>query len=606
MKQIKETIRNNKKILVLISAYVIMVVLNFLTPLIADDIEYMYKTSSFSSILHDEYTQYMTWTGRSVVHIIARLFLLMPKTVFNLVNPLIYVLLTLLIYKMTTKDNTTFYSFKYFLINVFLWLFVPAFGQTILWETGAANYLWGGIIVVSFLFLYHRYYEKEQELSFNPIVNSILLLILGILAGWCNENTSGGMILIVLGYLYFYYQKKKPLRQWMFTGLLGAIFGLFMMVTAPGNAVRATYFARSQWSLPRKLYSGVFSITKTLYENSLALFVLMAVLIVLGIFFSKHKEWLRLSYIYLFAGIATIYVLSLSPAGLDWGRSFFGGVLFIIMAMAFEWPDKVLKSTQGAFYGVISGVLITQFLFTFALGVNDIALSYREINQQYHYVREQKKQGNLNPVIANFTIYNQTGHTAYSGGLSHVKTDITKQVNRANAKYFGLESIHSVPKEAWETIYQQGDPKWMSIWNANTYFEALSQTDHLVVMAGAGDKAQMNQQLAEEIRKLFPEFKNGDSESSWNFSGIRLLGKNPEFSQTKNYNSVSQEINGKEISVSSSFTPYADQQFAAIKVGDINVARNKAGINIAVLSKEGKIVDAVNIQLTGDKLTLSR
>jgi len=606
VKQIKETIRNNKKILVLISAYVIMVVLNFLTPLIADDIEYMYKTSSFSSILHDEYTQYMTWTGRSVVHIIARLFLLMPKTVFNLVNPLIYVLLTLLIYKMTTKDNTTFYSFKYFLINVFLWLFVPAFGQTILWETGAANYLWGGIIVVSFLFLYHRYYEKEQELSFNPIVNSILLLILGILAGWCNENTSGGMILIVLGYLYFYYQKKKPLRLWMFTGLLGAIFGLFMMVTAPGNAVRATYFARSQWSLPRKLYSGVFSITKTLYENSFALFVLMAILIVLGIFFSKHKEWLRLSYIYLFAGIATIYVLSLSPAGLDWGRSFFGGVLFIIMAMAFEWPDKVLKSTQGAFYGVISGVLITQFLFTFALGVNDIALSYREINQQYNYVREQKKQGNLNPVIANFTIYNQTGHTAYSGGLSHVKTDITKQVNRANAKYFGLESIHSVPKEAWETIYQQGDPKWMSIWNANTYFEALSQTDYLVVMAGAGDKAQMNQQLAEEIRKLFPEFKNGDSESSWNFSGIRLLGKNPEFSQTKNYNSVSQEINGKEISVSSSFTPYADQQFAAIKVGDINVARNKAGINIAVLSKEGKIVDAVNIQLTGDKLTLSR
>ncbi|EOA7244801.1 hypothetical protein [Enterococcus hirae] len=41
-------------------------------------------------------------------------------------------------------------------------------------------------------------------------------------------------------------------------------------------------------------------------------------------------------------------------------------------------------------------------------------------------------------------------------------------------------------------------------------------------------------------------------------------------------------------------------------MGDINVARNKAGINIAVLSKEGKIVDAVNIQLTGDKLTLSR
>ncbi len=47
MKQIKETIRSNKKFVVLISAYVIMVVLNFLTPLIADDIEYMYKTIVF-------------------------------------------------------------------------------------------------------------------------------------------------------------------------------------------------------------------------------------------------------------------------------------------------------------------------------------------------------------------------------------------------------------------------------------------------------------------------------------------------------------------------------------------------------------------------------
>ena len=49
--------------------------------------------------------QYMNWTGRSVVHIIARLFLLMPKIVFNFMNPLIYVLLTILIYKISTKDN---------------------------------------------------------------------------------------------------------------------------------------------------------------------------------------------------------------------------------------------------------------------------------------------------------------------------------------------------------------------------------------------------------------------------------------------------------------------------------------------------------------------
>ena len=58
-----------------------------------------------------------------------------------------------------------------------------------------------------------------------------------------------------------------------------------MMVAAPGNAIRATYFDRSAWSLPHKLYSGFSTITRTLYENSLQLFVLAAILIALGIIF---------------------------------------------------------------------------------------------------------------------------------------------------------------------------------------------------------------------------------------------------------------------------------------------------------------------------------
>ena len=167
MNWLKENIDKNKRIAMLLCTYLIMVVLNFLTPLIADDIEYMYKTTDFSTILQDEYHQYMTWTGRSVVHIIARVFLLMPKMVFNLVNPLIYVLLTILIYKITTKDKTEFHAFKYLMINVVIWLFIPTFGQTILWETGAANYLWEGIIITSVLFIYHRYCYADRLLPLN-------------------------------------------------------------------------------------------------------------------------------------------------------------------------------------------------------------------------------------------------------------------------------------------------------------------------------------------------------------------------------------------------------------------------------------------------------
>ena len=59
-----------------------MLTLNNLTPLLADDYEYLYKTKSWMTILIDEYNQYMTWTGRSVVHVIKNIFIV-TKRDFN-------------------------------------------------------------------------------------------------------------------------------------------------------------------------------------------------------------------------------------------------------------------------------------------------------------------------------------------------------------------------------------------------------------------------------------------------------------------------------------------------------------------------------------------
>ena len=79
---------NKKKIFIcsIIITFLVMLTLNNLTPLLADDYEYLYKTKSWMTILIDEYNQYMTWTGRSVVHIIARIFLLLPKGILNVFN----------------------------------------------------------------------------------------------------------------------------------------------------------------------------------------------------------------------------------------------------------------------------------------------------------------------------------------------------------------------------------------------------------------------------------------------------------------------------------------------------------------------------------------
>ena len=72
--------------------YVVLLVLNFLTPLIADDFAYIYKTEGFHTIFHDEYLQYITQNGRSVAHILVRFFLLLPKFIFNFLNPLVFLI----------------------------------------------------------------------------------------------------------------------------------------------------------------------------------------------------------------------------------------------------------------------------------------------------------------------------------------------------------------------------------------------------------------------------------------------------------------------------------------------------------------------------------
>ena len=86
--------------------------------------------------------------------------------------------------------------------------------------------------------------EKSlKNTSLRKKINDFLMFALGILAGWCNENTSGGALLIVLGYLGWQFYTKRKLSLWMFTGV-AVILGLALMALAPGNKIRATYFAR--------------------------------------------------------------------------------------------------------------------------------------------------------------------------------------------------------------------------------------------------------------------------------------------------------------------------------------------------------------------------
>ncbi|MDQ8304925.1 hypothetical protein Q3C47_01360 [Enterococcus faecium] len=134
----------------------------------------------------------------------------------------------------------------------------------------------------------------------------------------------------------------------------------------------------------------------------------------------------------------------------------------------------------------------------------------------------------------------------------------------------------------------------------------IAGSENTLIVAGFGDVTQINEALINDMVKLFPSLDLEIFKQHWNFSGMFRDKKEVILSQKQNYNIFSKDVAREEITVRTSYTPYEDQQFGYINIDGIAVSRNKPGINIVVLSKNGKILDSVNIGVVNEEVTLLR
>lgn len=222
-------------------------ILNILFPLQADDWGYSFivdaannstvRVHSIFDILVSQYNHYFEWGGRSVVHFIAQFLLFIDIRIAKLLNSFVYIGLFFMIYAIINKGKKPNAGLFIFL-NIIMWLIQPAFSIVILWLTGSANYLWGALLLILFIYPYYLFFLKKS--SNDPFFKSILFLLAGVICGWTNENSSLAMIaLLVMLMGYLKYQKIK-LPNWVIWGMIGACIGAAMMILAPGNAVRAS------------------------------------------------------------------------------------------------------------------------------------------------------------------------------------------------------------------------------------------------------------------------------------------------------------------------------------------------------------------------------
>lgn len=466
-RELKATDKQKRLFLIaVIICFATILVYNFLTPIMSDDLSYATEVSratGFGDLFRQELHQYNTWTGRSVAHITLRIFLFIgSKPFFNVISSLFFTMLTLLMY-MNIEGRRLYNVRLYLFIVLSVWIFGVEFAQTILWETGACNYLFGAVYILLFMTLY-KYYLKKGGCS---VPRCIGMLILGVLAGWSNENTSGAcvlFVLILLGFAFIHFKKVSGnglsfVKPWMVTGLVGNIIGLALLVLAPGNSKRASLRDDASLSVS-ELAARFLQITKQ--QKEYFFWLLCAFIVIVFVLKFQRAEMLKreqnkknidqinhmnLNMLIFFAlYLITAYVIILAPN--PQGRVFFGAGLFLIIAVAQGLNN--IKPTDAVIYAGRNGLVFIMLLymgFTYVESGADLAWIKREINERYSYVQQKADEGELEITVPELRPQFTTRYSiAYE---SDIKEDKEYWTNGLIAGYYNVNWIYGVPRSEW-------------------------------------------------------------------------------------------------------------------------------------------------------------
>ncbi|MBS7030385.1 MAG: hypothetical protein KH237_04750 [Clostridium sp.] len=372
------------------------------------------------------------------------------KMVFNIFNSLVFVGLALLIY-LNIEGRKKNDIPVYLLTNLLIWMFGVVFRQTVLWETGACNYLWGSAIILAFLTLYRSCLKKSDRLK-KRVVWVVLLFITGIIAGWCNENTSGGGILMSLMLVVFWWydnrDNKKP-AFYMVAGIVGQLTGFLFMIMAPGNVARVLVQEEEHTGL-FALVSRFQKIILAIKNNFLILLIIILLLFII-VLYQKHNLknlWkdCRNGILWLIAFLATCFALILTPEPMP--RAYFGAGIFLIIAVVqfFVYVKENEIIFRSLKTGMISVMCLIMF-FTYMESGANLARIYREYHERDVYLTEQAENGVKDVTVP---MLRPDFETKYSDGYN---SDITASpeywLNIAYATYYGFDSVSGVPREDW-------------------------------------------------------------------------------------------------------------------------------------------------------------
>lgn len=219
--------------------------MNYLTPLFADDFSYSVSfatkkpLASVYDLYQSQYLHYFTTNGRIPIHAMAQVLLWIGKPVLNVINGAVFAAFCLLICYHGLGAMKKIRGYHLLVVFGALWFLTPHFGGSYLWVMGAANYLYSPTLILCFFIPYRRAMrDGAVEKSRHPLLLAVGNAMLGVLAGWSNENTSLALIVMVAAVIAIHIVAKKKVNPWMWTGLAGNIIGCGILFLSPAQAKR--------------------------------------------------------------------------------------------------------------------------------------------------------------------------------------------------------------------------------------------------------------------------------------------------------------------------------------------------------------------------------
>lgn len=436
MKKIIEFLNKNQIKIILFIIFISMLILNFLTPLLADDYSYglnlaKKRITGIIDIYNYQIWHYFNWGGRTVAHTFAQICLIFSKAIFNIINSLMYTILVYLIYlhgQLNRKEKIEKNAYIIFLIHLILWFSIPVFGQSFLWLIGSCNYLWTTVIVLYFLWLFRK---DSKE---NKWYNIVLMFLIGILAGWTNENTSVGLIVILFSSLII---DKVTSKKWNLTkpkvaGIIGSVIGFILMICAPGNYVRNAEFKDDTFIII-KFIKRAIDITENAEIFILPLIITIIILISLRIYHKKKIE--KATYPFILGGFAATYSMVASPTFPE--RSWTGVIVYFIVAIVILIYD--LEKINRIYKFILVDICIILSIIFIGEYIN----AAKEINVLRSTWNERRiiiEKSNKNQIFKfyRFETFNSK-NPAY--GLNDIGYDYTAWPNTSIAKYYGIKGI---------------------------------------------------------------------------------------------------------------------------------------------------------------------